>query len=49
MRDFEKWWDETYGQILTLTGDEEADAACRIAKIAAMDAWRAATSRKEEA
>lgn len=45
MDDFQKWWDETYGQILVLTGDPEGDSACRIAKIAAMDAWKAATEK----
>jgi hypothetical protein len=47
MDDFEKWWDETYGQILVVTGDHEADAASRIAKIAAMDAWKTAAAIKE--
>ena len=47
MSDFEKWWDETYGQILEITGDSESDACCRIAKIAAMDAWKTALVAKE--
>jgi hypothetical protein len=47
MGDFEKWWDETYGQILVVTGDQDADAASRIAKIAAMDAWKTALAAKE--
>jgi hypothetical protein len=47
MNDFEKWWDETYGQILVVTGDLDADSACRIAKIAAMDAWKTALAAKE--
>ena len=47
MSDFQKWWDETYGQILTITNDPDADASCRIAKIAAMDAWKAATEALE--
>ena len=37
--EFEAWWAQAYGQILTLTGDADADATCRIAKIAARQAW----------
>jgi hypothetical protein len=36
---FEKFWADKYGEILAPTGDEDADAACRIAKCAASDAW----------
>lgn len=32
---FEAHWAEGIGKVLELTGDEEADATCRIAKIAA--------------
>lgn len=47
MREFQKWWDETYGQILTITNDPDADASCRIAKIAALDAWKAGIAALE--
>lgn len=38
---FEAHWSEGLGKVLELTGDEEADATCRIAKIAAQQAWQA--------
>ncbi|SCU73469.1 hypothetical protein CNECB9_1150013 [Cupriavidus necator] len=41
---FQRWWDGSFGQVLELTGDEEADASCRIAKAAASQAWSAALS-----
>lgn len=47
MSEFQKWWDETYGQILTITNDPDADASCRIAKITALDAWMAGRAALE--
>lgn len=47
MGEFQKWWDETYGQILTIANDLDADASYRIAKIAAMDAWMAGRAALE--
>ncbi|MCA7085815.1 hypothetical protein K7G19_19690 [Cupriavidus sp. DB3] len=42
---FESWWAGRFGEVLELTGDPDADATCRIAKIAAGEAWTRAMAQ----
>lgn len=46
---FECWWAGRFGQVLELTGDPDADASCRIAKITAVEAWAAALANVRDA
>jgi hypothetical protein len=46
---FEAWWADKYAHILTPDSeDDDANSACRIARIASSDAWKAALAHKSE-